>query len=301
MQSLKMRYNQGMFNKIVISWQITTGLGFYVSATPSFYCERRRIFWNQQIQKRYQDIAGIAPLTSLHSWGSQCPLQSFLEGVTLRSDVSKNAEAQEGLKVGVVVGKGGNPSGCKIVLLTTSSVSIKAGRWWKILKPFDFHCLQLTLVTSQVCRTVCVYRYTLRCPVSNGRGAATVGPVAVTSGPAKDEHELGLFAATLKHHRHLFLHLRWRKMYQTCEMLSMKVSWVACWDDDGWVGFMVLLMIACWWTVVLDAWQKVGGSTVNLSKFDESNWFDFTVWTLVRCIQICIYIYVSSIYYTVFF
>ena len=106
MQSVKMRYNQVMFNKIVISWQITTGLGFYVSATPSFYCERRIIFWNQQIQKRYQDIAGIAPLTSLHFWGSQCPLQNFLEGVILRSDVSKNAEAQEGLKVGVVVGKG---------------------------------------------------------------------------------------------------------------------------------------------------------------------------------------------------
>ena len=70
---------------------------------------------------------------------------------------------------------------------------------------------------------------------SNGNGgsasAATVGPVAVTSGPAKEEHELGLFAATLKHHRHLpFLHLGFRS-----KMIKNHGNFLVAgmiWDDD---------------------------------------------------------------------
>jgi len=51
----------------------------------------------------------------------------------------------------------------------------------------------------KVCRTVCVYRYSLR--RADGDGAAELGPTAITSGPADEAHELGLFATTLRHHR----------------------------------------------------------------------------------------------------
>lgn len=70
-----------------------------------------------------------------------------IAGTGNQSDMSKNAEAQEGLKV---------------------------------------------------CRTVCVYCFSLHSPQLGSRSA---GPMAVTSGPANDDHQLGLFAATLKHHR----------------------------------------------------------------------------------------------------
>ncbi|CAK9081549.1 unnamed protein product [Durusdinium trenchii] len=69
-----------------------------------------------------------------------------ISGTGNQSDVSKNVEAQEGLKI---------------------------------------------------CRTICVYRYALQL----GPETVCVGPTAVTSGPARDAHELGLFAATLRHPR----------------------------------------------------------------------------------------------------
>eukprot|EP00927_Polykrikos_kofoidii_P062341 TRINITY_DN57149_c0_g1_i1.p1 TRINITY_DN57149_c0_g1~~TRINITY_DN57149_c0_g1_i1.p1 ORF type:complete len:1019 (+),score=164.33 TRINITY_DN57149_c0_g1_i1:270-3326(+) len=57
----------------------------------------------------------------------------------------------------------------------------------------------------RACRTVCVYRYTLRsCSQESVMCGGTVveqGPVGVASGQAVDAWELGLVAATLKHHR----------------------------------------------------------------------------------------------------
>ena len=50
----------------------------------------------------------------------------------------------------------------------------------------------------KVCRTVCVYRYSLRALTGQNCG---VEPTAVTSGPASEAFELGLFAAVLRHPR----------------------------------------------------------------------------------------------------
>ena len=50
----------------------------------------------------------------------------------------------------------------------------------------------------KVCRTVCVYRFDLQAVTGQVR---TVGPTAVTSGPASEAFELGLFSAILRHPR----------------------------------------------------------------------------------------------------
>lgn len=49
----------------------------------------------------------------------------------------------------------------------------------------------------KACRTVCVYRFSLQ----SASGCLERGPVAITSGAPTEAHELGLFAATLRHHR----------------------------------------------------------------------------------------------------
>eukprot|EP00930_Biecheleria_cincta_P039600 TRINITY_DN27202_c0_g1_i1.p1 TRINITY_DN27202_c0_g1~~TRINITY_DN27202_c0_g1_i1.p1 ORF type:complete len:907 (+),score=130.62 TRINITY_DN27202_c0_g1_i1:32-2722(+) len=87
--------------------------------------------------------------SELDAWQQQAQMAAQrIEGTGNESDVSKNAEAQEGLKV---------------------------------------------------CRTVCVYRFNLFVPATGSKASA--GPIAVTSGSIKDAHELGLFAATLRHPR----------------------------------------------------------------------------------------------------
>mmetsp|Transcript_16873 Transcript_16873/g.39408 ORF Transcript_16873/g.39408 Transcript_16873/m.39408 type:complete len:814 (+) Transcript_16873:164-2605(+) len=55
----------------------------------------------------------------------------------------------------------------------------------------------------KACRTVCVYKYCLRAPDLGGGAAREVayGPAGFASGQPNEQHELGLFAATLKHNR----------------------------------------------------------------------------------------------------
>jgi len=76
----------------------------------------------------------------------------------------------------------------------------------------------------KACRTICVYRYSVRAATETGWSTPIEqGPTAITSGQPDDSYELGLFAATLRHNR-----------AADCEFKALQAFARMCSENLGW-------------------------------------------------------------------